>query len=628
MYALSEKSDLRVKIISAARQHSNLLLLATLWAICLFLCILTWAQWADVSIDVGREMYVPVELNRGRTLFRDIIYQYGPLIPYWHALLYRVFGIHLYVLYSASLAVILAIVSLLFRIGREFAPPIYAFTAGLAFLLEAYERRVVFSYALPYGFPAIYSSLAMVLMMYLGILVIKRRGGRQPIFWVAVTSALSLLIKQEFGVFSLVFLLILLAVRYWQDRSGRALAHDVLLCIPPMLIAASVYLYFCSLGGLKLLLTENFTSAPQHYFTKRYGAVWADVTGMKITTVRLYQMGKNAIKMALFWAIWILVMRWILGRLASGFPRSRSLLFGFICVLSTVAIAIKETTPLHPTFAFPNSMYAFVVVFLILTGWQLAHNKLEPSLLARAFLAFGALVIGLRTCTDVTFYGYPIYYNPLLYLCAIIFLAWLIERAMAGKSHFEQQAMRWGTITLLWAGLAGASLPNYVPRIPSDKMLVAPRGKMAIHPGAKAAPYKKTLAFLNWVKANGRSAMILPEDTSLYFFAEISAPSRFYSLAPGIIAPGAMTESYLQDLARAQVDYIVLTNRPSPEYGVPYFGIDFDQPVLQWIDAHYEVVGEIGQFSHHPLEVPWGALIYRRRGLAPVGVPAPVPGTL
>jgi hypothetical protein len=156
---------------------------------------------------------------------------------------------------------------------------------------------------------------------------------------------------------------------------------------------------------------------------------------------------------------------------------------------------------------------------------------------------------------------------------------------------------------------------------------VTRRGEIAIYPGEKAAPYKKTLAFLEWIKANGRSAMILPEDTTLYFFAETSAPSRFYALTPGMIAPGAMTESYLRDLARAQVDYIVLTNRPSPEYGTPYFGIDFDQPVLQWIDAHYEVVGEIGQFAHHPNELPWGALIYRRRGLAPVGIPAPVPGT-
>jgi hypothetical protein len=607
-------------------KHSNLLLLACLWAICLFLCFITWAQWADITIDVGREMYVPIELNKGRILFRDVIYQYGPLIPYWHALLFRIFGIHLYVLYSASLIVILTIVTLLFRIGCEFADPIYAFTAGLAFLLEGYERGVVFTYGLPYSFPAIYSSLAMVLMMYLGILLIKKRGGRKPLFWAALTSALTLLIKQEFGVFSLVFLIVLLVVRCWQHRSVRALVHDVLLCVPPMLVAAGVYLYFCSLGGLKLLLEENFASAPQHYFTKHYGAVWADVAGMRITTVRLYELFKNAIKIAVFWTIWIFVMRWIASQLVSRFPRSAALLFAIVCALSIAAITIKETTPLHPTFAFPNSMYAFVAVLLILTGWRL-KKEVEPSLLARAFLVFGALVVAFRTCTSVRFYEYPIYYNPLLYLCALILLALIVGRAMAGRSTFEQRAMKWGTITLLWAGLAGASLPNYAHRIPSNKMLETRRGKMVVYPGRKAAPYKKTLAFLEWVKANGRSAMILPEDTSLYFFAEISAPSRFYALTPGMIAPGAITDGYLRDLARAQVDYIVLTNRPTPEYGAPYFGIDFDQSVLQWIDAHYNVVGEIGQFAHHPNELPWGALIYRRRGLAPVGVPAPLPGT-
>lgn len=625
MLLLSSEPVSRANLLRVARHHADTLLMAALWVICLLLCFLTWAQWANVSIDVGREMYVPAELNRGRTLFRDVMYPYGPLIPYWHAILYRVFGAHLYVLYSVSLAVTLAIVSLLFRIGREFVAPVYAFTAGVAFLLEAFERGVVFSYALPYSFPAIYSSLAMALMVYFGIRAIKS-SGRQPVFWAAVTSAFSLLIKQEFGVFSLLLLIILLLARYGRSQSRRALARDALLCIPPMLAVAGVYLYSCSLSGLRLLLEENFMSAPQHYFTQHYGAVWAEVAGMQISVAHLLQVFKNSMKVGVFWTAWIFGMRWMVGRIASGFARWRNLIFGIICFVSIAAIEMKTVTPLDPAYAFPTSMYAFVLILFVMAGWQLKRNRLEPFSLARAFLIFAALVVGFRVCTNVSFYGYPIYYDPLLYLCALILLAGIIKRAMAGRSPFEQQAMHWGTVILLLGALAAASVPNYALRIPGSRMLVTEHGKLAIYSEQKNASYEKTLAFFEWAKANGRSVMVLPEDTALYFFAGISAPSRFYALTPGVIAPGAMTQSYLQDLARARVDYVVLTNRPFPEYGAPYFGIDFDRPVLEWIDLHYEVVGQIGRFGYHPFEIPWGALIYRQRGLAPLDVPGPVPG--
>ncbi len=622
-----QRPPLRTGLAAPSWERSDTLLVAGLWAVAIFLSALTWAQWGNVTIDIGREMYVPAELNRGRTLYRDVIYQYGPLIPYWNALLYRMFGTQLNVLYSTGIAVVLAIVTLLFQIGRQFMPRVYAFVACAAFLLEAFERRLVFSYPMPYSFPAIYSSLAMVLLAYLGIRAIQSKS-RTTVFWAAVTSAAALLTKQEFGVFSLLFLIAILLARYWQHHSGRALVQEALLCVPPLLVAGAVYLWFCSLGGLRLLLEENFMSAPQHYFTKHYGAVWAEVTGMKITPWRIALMLRNGLKTVVFWGIWIFAMRWILKQVAPHSSKLREILFWTVAGGSAIAMAVIATEPLKPGYAFPLSMYAFVSVLFLLVLRRLWLNRADTALLARAYLIFVALVVAFRVCTAVQFYGYSIYYNPLLYLCGVMLLAAVIDAVMAGRAGFEQRAMRWATVTVVSAGLLGAAIPNYWQPIAKSDMLVTPRGKIAVYTPEKARAYQKLLAFFEWAKANGRSAMVLPEDTSLYFLADVPAPSRFYEETPGVIAPCAMTAEYLRDLAKANRDYIVVTNRPTAEYGVPYFGIDYDQPVLQWIEAHYEVVGEIGKFGHHRFENPWGALVYRRRGLAPLDAPSPIGGRL
>jgi len=51
----------------------------------------TWSHWGDFQIDNGRELYVPAEILKGKLLFRDLWYMYGPLAPYLKALLFRIF---------------------------------------------------------------------------------------------------------------------------------------------------------------------------------------------------------------------------------------------------------------------------------------------------------------------------------------------------------------------------------------------------------------------------------------------------------------------------------------------------------------------------------------------------------
>jgi hypothetical protein len=70
----------------------------TLLFVLIALCVLTWRKWGYLPVDSGREMYVPAAISEGKRLYFDLWYIYGPLIPYWHAALFRLFGIHLDVL--------------------------------------------------------------------------------------------------------------------------------------------------------------------------------------------------------------------------------------------------------------------------------------------------------------------------------------------------------------------------------------------------------------------------------------------------------------------------------------------------------------------------------------------------
>ena len=44
------------------------------------ICAITWRKWGDLSVDCGREMYIPAVLSQGKRLYFDAWYLYGPLI--------------------------------------------------------------------------------------------------------------------------------------------------------------------------------------------------------------------------------------------------------------------------------------------------------------------------------------------------------------------------------------------------------------------------------------------------------------------------------------------------------------------------------------------------------------------
>src|ERR1043166_2212861 len=89
----------------------------------LLLVVISCKRWANPIVDCGREMYVPWQITTGKMLYRDLFWMYGPLVPYWHALLFKLFGLHLNVLYAVGLSLVAIQTALVFVIGRRILSP-------------------------------------------------------------------------------------------------------------------------------------------------------------------------------------------------------------------------------------------------------------------------------------------------------------------------------------------------------------------------------------------------------------------------------------------------------------------------------------------------------------------------
>src|SRR6266852_7642784 len=123
-------------------------------------------HWGDCQIDNGRELYVPVSILHGKLLYRDIWYMYGPLAPYLQALLFRIFGIHLNVLYGFGLLLTIASALVTFEIARRFRLPLPAsLVPSLFFLLESYFP-FIFNFIFPYSYAATLGSFLGLACLY------------------------------------------------------------------------------------------------------------------------------------------------------------------------------------------------------------------------------------------------------------------------------------------------------------------------------------------------------------------------------------------------------------------------------------------------------------------------------
>jgi hypothetical protein len=123
--------------------------------------------------------------------------------------------------------------------------------------------------------------------------------------------------------------------------------------------------------------------------------------------------------------------------------------------------------------------------------------------------------------------------------------------------------------------------------------------------------FTEALAFLNQARARSERFVVWPEEAMFYYFTGATAPSRWWYLVPGVLPTGKPTESMLRELDAANVKYVALSDRSTPEYGMATFGIDYNQQVYEWLTRNFRVVRTFGNFERVNPRY-WGVQIWER----------------
>jgi hypothetical protein len=587
--------------------YGALLMLVILWAVKVYT---TWGAWGNLIIDSGHEMYVPALLAEGKQLYRDVWFMYGPASPYFTSYLYRLFGVHLNVLYWAGSLSALGSAIFLYLTGMRLSSWLVGWTAGAVVLLEAFHPSL-FCFPLPYTFASVYACFIGCLFLWL-VISASTSTGWPWIFAAGMAAAVALLLKPEFGIACYGTLGLLIAVRSYLQRSWKLLARDVVTILPGIVICGFVIRWMVSIAGVEFITQENIVSWPTSYFMKTFGKMWLAKSGFTITGSAFQEAMFRAIPLVIALSVTYCVLWWKRSDTSSTLLKA-----GFVLV--AIWFFVRNIVPIFlppqrleltlSTVFFPQDMVLYIVAAALVAWWYFWRESGAAAVRRPAIpllLTFSSL-LAFRILMKMVPEGYPIFYNGPVVLSFLLLMCLIIPR-----SGHSRRFMFLGELVICLACLTPVALHawGFEARAKDFVPLTTARGTIRVSKNL-AENYTVAIRFMKEKAALGQSVLSVPEDTSLYFLSGTYCPTRVFSFTPGVLAPGKMTDDIIREIGQKPVSYLLWSNRIFPEFGVPIFGKDFDREVGDYLKSRYRPVGPLMPNTGNIWA--WAAVVWERK---------------
>ncbi len=543
----------------------------------------SYEKWGDLIIDLGHNFYLPGRLLAGDLLYRDILYNFGPITPYVLAAMVWLFGNALITFEVVGLLIGIAVLIALFKSGQLLGGRASAFSSALLFLVFSFFACSTWgcNFVLPYSFAATLSTAFSCWSMYF-LLMYLYHGGLSRNWWLGVACMFAAIFtKIEFGTAILgVYILASLFHRLPLSKLVSVLFIGIVLfCLFVVL--------FSSRGGHgHSLFAENIG---RFMGNEEAGSFYSLVSGFNAsgrnTVIQLVSLGKIVV---------LMLLGIVAGRAGDWYParKTQMTIVRGVAAISFIALIFLwgETTLFS----------AVPLTALFVLGYSLIYKQKSPLLLLSAFVLFSSL--------RILFNYSPEWYGFYLAVPSYLFLSFFLGQRLLDRDCF----LRWFAISL------GCLLVVVMARYETEmwrnygamtSVLHTPKGDMRDFPTGRAEAIG---AFLEHMLRNkpprGATAVVFPEGVSLNYFADLENPTSYYSFIPPEIGSSAEERRMVRELQMKSPDYVIIVDRDVREFGHWGFGIDYAFAIMEWIRENYANEDEF----RGPLGSSWKLKLYRK----------------
>lgn len=537
--------------------------------------------WPDINFypqlsqgDHGRDLYAAQEILRGKVPYQDFWWVYGPLMPYYYALFYKLTG-GTVVSFLIGKAVLETLCAAFVYLGAAvFMAPSLAFVCAMWFSLTQQDFFFTFNH--------IGGIAAELWILYMLFLYITRREIRFA--WMTLPAILAYgLIKINFGIAALaatalVIALVDIAYKTAFDAPKKKLAIALLTVVP----AAWLVIYW--------LFLKDLPSYAVHQCMPYFGDDQPHHAPPSVTVP--YYLTQH----------WLtLYHQWM----------------GFKNVWSTIGAIhspVQWVNVFFNVFMLPLAvvMHASTIATFILLGMR----RLTSDETRRLRLAMACLLI-FFILNFHEFIVSGVWYRS---YWSLPFLLMFHYVCMATASRLLPALVRriiWTILgILIGLGFMVGILSNAQQKTPPH-FLGGPHGKVFI---ANEPRWTETVnaaaAFLNSNLKKDETFFALPYDCIYYYLTNTESPTRQLIFFDHIKIPPEQEMSVIRELESKNVAYVLMSNRiAASETGLGVFGKTYCPLIARYIEEKYTPVGrQGGNWNEEP---GWGhnhgVLILKRK---------------
>jgi hypothetical protein len=248
------------------------------------------------------------------------------------------------------------------------------------------------------------------------------------------------------------------------------------------------------------------------------------------------------------------------------------------------------------------AMPLLLTAFLLVAGYRFAkHFSKSGDANRRALALIVVAVYALASLTRVILRvrsggAYSSYLLP----ASVIMFTYGWARPFAdlfrdGRARRLARSLAIGLIIV--DAIATSGLLAYRYRTRNTHSVVTARGTMIAVPDVGES-VDQAIEFINREIPEGDPLAVMPEGTSLNFFTGRPNPLREEITTPGFLdAQGE--ERAIRQLIDSNTRVVMVTNRPTPEFGASIFGRDYCRRLMQWVEDNFEQVAIFGP-DHNP----------------------------
>ena len=586
----------------------------------LFMAAISWLKWPDLVVDFGAQIYIPWRLSEGEVLYKDIVYIYGPLSSYLHAVLFKIFGPGMDVLIGFNLLVVTGLTLIIYSLFSKLANPLTGFLCAFTFLTlfafgqyqggGNYNFICAYVYSLPHG----------VALSFLALFFSHKFFENPGLKYLGLSGCVVGLVywtKMEvFIALALPLFLGLLASWFQRRLDKREAVREALMALASFLIPVILfYAYFLTQMPLK----ETFLTVPSPF------SFLNDVGSLKQYKLNQWilgfdQPGFNFLKLLQYFLVLAAILGLIIGidSLLSG-PLKQIKRLSLLVLVALMGL-LYHVSPQIPWLSLGRPL---PLLAILITGYYLVRlvrtqgekRNVGNDLFLTIFSLFCTIILlKIILNTHLFHYGFALALPAtLLTIHTLLFLIPQHFNTLKKSQGFYKTSVLALILFFIYAHI------RVEHQVYQFKTLPISEGRdlfLDYDPilETRGVIVNQTLDYLKYKLEPGVEIATVPDGSMINYLSRHPHPLPVLNFNPyNVVLFGE--ENYLTSLQKASSPYILLIHNDAGllVWGKRFFGKDFGQKTFAWIMHNYTLEQQFGEIPF--TKKGFGIQILKRKSL-------------